>query len=847
MVTELTMEEFIPKDRRIIIGGVDVTSYVVNVTVNEIPSGYRSGNASISANILEVLQLENGQTVEVWIGYIGQVLRRKLYGVLTNIQEEYGGYNISFMDELWKTTGETIVKIYDMSKDTDTFNGNYKAIVIDVVSELGLTATVDTIDDTDVVLPLIVCDNVKGIQKLEELANILGWNFYQDPETRLIHFRNPSAYTMYNKDLELGRNVGGNPRYGDSIYQVVNVVEIQGVEAYPVVEEDFIGDGTKKIYESTKKPFATFVEVRVDGILKKGAINEQQVPTADYLINQSDGKIEFKVAPTNNAAIKLIYTSPEITTITCDDVDSIEKNGVRKLVLRLNDVISMEDALQRGEAIVNLAKNGFIQFDVDAYNIQDLSVRQFVNYFDPLASKELLKHKLGQITWRWPDPRDSIVIGKNDYEVSLIIETVEERVRKLERINTEGLVLTINKSFTVDFYPVLENIEIYGDSSYGETEYLSPTIVDAQGLWEPYGSGYEANLNSPYTPSGSLIISGFGFDIPTTARITGIQLRINNNNDPNEYMGEGNASSMSLIAYAKIIINGEVLDVRTKEKSEWFNGLWGSRYDNWVDMTFDMSFYDSCYWGDLLTGADINASNFGFDLSCSSQQFPASIGISEMEVKVFYMMDGEEETFVRRKYVWENNAELEAYIDTNTSALVTNNTLTIGGSTKIYYGLSATQNADGDSSWIGTLANLSYLGPNVIGFLQEGQTTNTLDIVSFDIPYLPNTTIKGISVNLVVPGAVGAGYENDLSFIKNYQVQLLLAGSPIGNNKGNTEVFGGVFGGKSDLWGTTLDMTDITIGSFGVRIGANRIADGNGGTKFFGLDAVQIKIYYEED
>jgi Tfp pilus assembly protein PilX len=80
-------------------------------------------------------------------------------------------------------------------------------------------------------------------------------------------------------------------------------------------------------------------------------------------------------------------------------------------------------------------------------------------------------------------------------------------------------------------------------------------------------------------------------------------------------------------------------------------------------------------------------------------------------------------------------------------------------------------------------------------------------------------------------------------------VQLLKAGSPVGNNKASatawtTSPVAVNYGSSADLWGTTWTAADLNAGNFGLRFAAKNVG---AGTATASLDYVTITVNYDDD
>lgn len=470
-------EQIIPIDKQVFIDSVDVTDYVNSLIIEEPNFGIKTANVILSLQVDNILEVKTGSILKIYWGRYDEPLIRKFYGIIVIKNYDLSGYSVSASDELWKATGQTVLKLYDIEDEYDIFNGDFREIVKDIVDQVELTMTDETIDQTSIIIPQLLCDNVKAIQKLTELAETMYWDLWYNSEDRYVYMTNPENYPPYSNTLEVGKNVTESPNYNENIHQVINEVEIQGIEAFPSYIETFTGNGTTKVYQLTKKPIATYVKVLVNGAIKSGAV-EGSSGNYDYIVNLNQSIITFTVAPPNTHPVVIEYTISELTNVTVDNPDSKDDvKGTRKIVVVLQDVATVDDATQRAQAILDASKETFSNFTLKAYNIFDINCRYKINFLDFLKNKDFSNLSIVKIKYKWPDPMVEISLGKDMLPMNNLISTSEERIKRLERNTRESIRLNVNKIFDASYYFIMDDVQIdrrnatddgvYGDSTLG--------------------------------------------------------------------------------------------------------------------------------------------------------------------------------------------------------------------------------------------------------------------------------------------------------------------------------------------------------------------------------------------
>jgi len=145
----------------------------------------------------------------------------------------------------------------------------------------------------------------------------------------------------------------------------------------------------------------------------------------------------------------------------------------------------------------------------------------------------------------------------------------------------------------------------------------------------------------------------------------------------------------------------------------------------------------------------------------------------------------------------------------------------------------------GGSGWT-TPGNISAQDNNWASYAVAGSGNSTnLDASGFGFSIPTGATITGIQATVVHKGSV----KNN---IVDGTIQLLKAGSPVGNNKASATGWNNAsqsanYGANNDLWGTTWTAADLDNASFGLRIIAH---DSNAAATTAYIDAVTITVTY---
>ncbi|MEM4243130.1 MAG: DUF5011 domain-containing protein, partial [Candidatus Woesearchaeota archaeon] len=132
-----------------------------------------------------------------------------------------------------------------------------------------------------------------------------------------------------------------------------------------------------------------------------------------------------------------------------------------------------------------------------------------------------------------------------------------------------------------------------------------------------------------------------------------------------------------------------------------------------------------------------------------------------------------------------------------------------------------------------------YSDPN----LNDGEVTHYLVAVNFSFSIPENATINGILAEIE---HLFAG--SPPSNINDSSVRIIKGGSMVGTDKASADLWPGadtyaIYGGSSDLWGTTWTAADINNAGFGVAVSAKKsVFDGK--KQHAKVDHIRITVYY---
>lgn len=144
----------------------------------------------------------------------------------------------------------------------------------------------------------------------------------------------------------------------------------------------------------------------------------------------------------------------------------------------------------------------------------------------------------------------------------------------------------------------------------------------------------------------------------------------------------------------------------------------------------------------------------------------------------------------------------------------------------------------------------AYTGGSIGGIPVDPYATNILVLTGFGFNLPPTAVVKGISIRVRKKGTQPLKSDGTTGGSRDYIIELFKGVlNPVGNNKADLNTLWPigyadfVYGGPTDLWGTTLTPADVNSNGFGVGISAfvDRI-EGN----IVNIDYVEMTVYVND-
>jgi hypothetical protein len=289
------------------------------------------------------------------------------------------------------------------------------------------------------------------------------------------------------------------------------------------------------------------------------------------------------------------------------------------------------------------------------------------------------------------------------------------------------------------------------------------------------------------TPANSGVLcqaisaTGFGFALPSTATVTGIQVAIV------RHSASGNNGDTEVQ-----LIKGGTAQGNNKANTTSYGG------------TDSIGTYGSAsdLWGLTFLYNDINASTFGVKFQPTTPSGATTVSVDSITVTVYY---------------YTNTATANPGAVADVSSGAGNVTWTNPGNAKV---------TDGQYAVSGSLASKST------------SVTDYLEATNFGFSISNGSTITGIGLSVVRHASGGNIIDDVVSLIKGGSIS---GNNEASATSYGTSDATANYGGGGDLWGLTLAVSDVNASSFGVALDVQNTSSTSATAS---VDSFAITVYY---
>jgi len=262
------------KDNAVEINSIDVSSKRGKVLVEEVyQNEINKATIRLRFDVKDLLTIAKFQSVTIWENFSGTLktdANRIFTGNVAKIERTPGEVIVTAFSDLWKAVTTEVNQTFDVNVDSEAGEGS--AIFNTLAVLAGLTTTVQATGTgaSSIVLDKFVCIRTDVFERMQTLADIYEYQFYEDVPNQKIKFE-PVGFVTNANTIFIGgasNNVQSFTKWKEDATALFNKVEIIGAFQEQRTTESFSGDGAETTFTLTNEP--EIVEVTVDGTIETG-------------------------------------------------------------------------------------------------------------------------------------------------------------------------------------------------------------------------------------------------------------------------------------------------------------------------------------------------------------------------------------------------------------------------------------------------------------------------------------------------------------------------------------------------------------------------------------------------
>ena len=446
-------------------------------------------------NVNDLLDLANGQVVEIWGGWTTSTDRRYFYGFIDDIKPNGGQIEISCKNEMSLLVRKNVNKIYDSTIDASA--GEVSEIVEDLIETYGgMTAVVQASGTEDGKrVDQFKCVNADIFERITTLKKALDWDLYYNDSERKVYF-NPPGFTDSGITLTVGSTIVAMPEWEFDNSNMINDLRIDGATTQTNLTEsgqiettaDYLNESV--LLTKTPDTVELYMDANSTPTTQKIGGSKDASTGHFYYVDKENKKIMPKTGTTfttdHYAIVNYVWSAPAPIHMINDI--SIQTYGRYQKAVELSDVSSVADAESRGASILSKRsvpfKTGILQVKSQAANIplrgQTISI---IDTKTPMVNGLVLSgdYVVTKIKYMFPSGIEEIEVGDKTWRLIEWQANTEERIKRLEEqfVRNQDLIIELVefKNLTAGeiknrYVKVLEaNIAgetlIWGNASFG--------------------------------------------------------------------------------------------------------------------------------------------------------------------------------------------------------------------------------------------------------------------------------------------------------------------------------------------------------------------------------------------
>jgi len=470
---------------QILINGTNVTSVCIDWTIQTACSDYIT-NATLNFPqvIMSLVTLSNKATLEIYEGFVTSTDTKIFDGYIETYKPDGFKITVYGKDKLSELVRKEITRVYDKTNSGDSVAyplGKLSDIAKDIITTYGLlNADGTTIQDSGTVLTVnqFVCNHADPFERLQKIAQTLGWVLYYRADTNYVYME-PRNFTTNANVLTVGVNIVELPTWNYDKSQMINDLTLEGAVLDQPRTEVFNGNGSNKsfqlssteapsymnVYYNAGKNFNTTAYANAD--LMVGVPVGTTTGTYDFTFDLKNKTFLFSAITPASATGDLLceYFIQTPNPIHRKNSTSIGDYGQYKKTITLSDVLNVSDAEIRSQIILNNYSKPFVSGTVKVL-VTDSTFRvgQGVQVIDNISAtpvNEILT--IRTITKKWPGNFDTMELGDAEWLDADAQVNMLERIKRLEETlvgDTAIVSEIVDNNLTIPLVPISQSIQV---------------------------------------------------------------------------------------------------------------------------------------------------------------------------------------------------------------------------------------------------------------------------------------------------------------------------------------------------------------------------------------------------
>jgi hypothetical protein len=452
----------VPNLQKVVIDGVDVSSYVINWVITEtLENSVRGASVSLKNSVANILVYESdtviGKEITISRGSVTNTDLVVFRGYVRQSSEQRGVVSLTCEDKL------SIAKYVTVNASFLSSNGRENGVVSEIFKTLITSYTSLSADGTSIqnsgsssslILNTYRLRQRVLIDGLQELATAIDWQYYYDPVYDKVFFE-PKGFRTSSTILSTQSNIVKMPKWEFKSDKLFNQITVVG-SAQTIIKQEgpYKLDGTTAGWSTTGVTLA-FKPVSVKVLCDTGATPSTEkkggVPGMDtgyaYSVDKTSGIITWNTstfAPTTAyyATIQYTYEAPII--VTRSDAASISQytGGSPKAVTQVRDDLqTTTDVANWAKYQLRIYSTPFVYLDnVSVLGEDALRIGYLHTVDDPITgySYQLM---IKNLTMSYPYKYDVITLTDQDYRCNAWAAEQNQRLRRLEEQNSSDTAI----------------------------------------------------------------------------------------------------------------------------------------------------------------------------------------------------------------------------------------------------------------------------------------------------------------------------------------------------------------------------------------------------------------------